>query len=101
MNALSRRTILKSAFSTVGTCGIGSLLSAQDWRGTSRRGSRGLITQDVQTTIDNGLQYLVQRQTMIGNQRGSFGNDGYRANTAVVGSLDETPLLLRHFVKKK
>ncbi|WP_199590191.1 prenyltransferase/squalene oxidase repeat-containing protein [Bremerella cremea] len=85
MKSFSRRTMLQSALATAAGCGIGSLLPAQDWRGTSRRGSRGLITQDIQATIDNGLQYLAQRQTSVGDLRGAFGNDGYRANTAVVG----------------
>ncbi|MHC2067698.1 prenyltransferase/squalene oxidase repeat-containing protein [Bremerella sp. T1] len=85
MYELPRRTILKSAVAAAATGGLGSLLAAQEWRGTSRRGSKGLITRDVQASIDRGLQYLVQRQTMDGAQRGAFGNDGYRANTAVVG----------------
>lgn len=65
--------------------GVGSLLTAQEWRGTSRRASRGLITRDIQSSIDNGLNYLASQQTMDGPERGSFGPDGYRANTAVVG----------------
>ncbi|MBI1247159.1 prenyltransferase [bacterium] len=85
MKQLSRRTILKSALAALGTGGLGSLLAAEEWRGTSRRGSSGLITREVQASIDKGLEYLVGRQTMQGADRGAFGTDGYRANTAVVG----------------
>lgn len=84
MSRLPRRTVLKSALAAAGLP-LGLSLYAQDWRQTSRRASRELITPGTQTAIDKGLEYLVSRQSMIGSQRGAFGNDGYRANTAVVG----------------
>lgn len=84
MHVVSRRAVLQSALAAVGGGCAGASVWGQDWRETSRRSSRGLITRETQKAIDDGLEYLMRRQSLDGSQRGAFGSDGYRANTAVV-----------------